>query len=210
MIHQSDKPSPQGRHKICTYLTVCSILLNLILWYTWYHARPVGDAAVPGPPQHDNRNAHLTDVQRQLCDDPATTTLVSHNIRGGGGKALHLRSLMNAYDLAAVQEANIQENNMRPYAKILREANLQVRFGDAEHIGDESTRQARTLVATKNDCVLLDSQITDPELLHLQRSGRWKETTLFLEDGRSCMVVANLYGLPDASTSAASKRKTKK
>ena len=181
--------------------------------FPWYHATPVGESPIPGPagPQEGQTNdapniwTHLRPAHQALCQDPGVTTVVSHNVRSAGGKVLHLQQLLRLYDAAAIQEANIPESQIRAYSRLLREASQQVRYGDTEHLGEEAARQARILTATRADRVMLDLQLHDPDLLMLQRSGRWKETAHFMDVGQHFFIVANFYGLPDTSSSASAK-----
>ena len=107
---------------------------------------------------------------------------------------LHLQGLLQTYDVVAVQEANIPEPLFRAYSRLLREAGMQARFGDTEHIGDEAARQARTLTATSSDRVILNTQVEDADLLHLQRSDDGRKLWYTWTTGTSSSLLQTTTG----------------
>ena len=123
-------------------------------------------------------------------------------MNGAQGKLGHVIRLAAKYTMVVAQEMDIPCGQMGLYASMLRKANTQIRFGDPMHIGDQAGQHARVSNIASDGMVLLDTQFECDELMALKRTGRWKECVLYGDDGSSPIIVANLYGISEATSAA--------
>ena len=70
------------------------------------------------------------------------------------------------------------------------------------HIGDRAGQHSRVALMVSNDSVIVDTQLDCAELMALKNTGLWKECVIYCGDGSTPIIIANMYGMSEATSSA--------